>query len=500
MRLTHNISLLGILFLFNSFVIYGFNESINVKNQDIFSYTVLLPKNTSDSYINSNITITPKKDSTTIYKQLAFSYANSNEPELACSFIEKYIKSSLDVSFPMHSNFESIQNSPHFKKIEDKYLKKINFWSIFCLYTGFIGVFMSVMLNLRKRSDKIGNFLMSAFLFLHSIFIIHVCLLLTNYRFYVPHNLYASTSFSFLYGPLIYFYFKRITTDYKFKRVDLLHLLPTVLLIVFLLLPVYALPQEEKLRMMLNRSSSSMSSISNLITSIKLMSLLIYGILVIQMFIRHTRNNKEIPRIEYNWQRNMMIFCSIYIITYTIYGFLVISHVLSGFFFNLQVGAMALLVLYVSYTAYVQPSIFGKLIVVRDESKAKSREVGKYEKSGLTPSLSMELKLKLLYLLHEDKIYKQNDITLQKLSELLNTTRHNTSQIVNEHFGLNFFELINKYRIEEAKELLKNENYRDYAIIDIAYEVGFNNKVTFNKSFKKYNQITPSEYMKLFVA
>ena len=460
----------------------------------------MFSQNTLDSRKTPDTKITSKIDSTAIYKELAFSYADSNEPELACSYIEKYIKANLDVSFPRHTNFEHIKGSPQFKIIEGKYLKKINFWAVFCLYIGFIGIFMSLMINLRKRSDKIGNFLMSAFLFLHSIFIIHVCLLITNYRFYIPHNLYASTSFSFLYGPLIYYYFKRITTDYKFKYIDLLHLLPTVLLIVFLLLPIYILPQEEKLRMMLNRSSSNMSAISNLITSVKMISLLIYGILVIQMFVRYTRNNKEIPRIQYNWQRNMVIFCSVYIITYTIYGFLVISHILSGFFFNLQVGAMALLVLYVSYTAYVQPSIFGKLIVIREEPKPKAREVGKYEKSGLTPSLSMELKLKLLCLLHEDKIYKQNDITLQKLSELLNTTRHNASQIVNEHFGLNFFELINKYRIEEAKELLKNENYRGYTIIDIAYEVGFNNKVTFNKSFKKYNQITPSEYMKLYVA
>nr|WP_247666498.1 helix-turn-helix domain-containing protein [Aquimarina sp. MMG015] len=82
----------------------------------------------------------------------------------------------------------------------------------------------------------------------------------------------------------------------------------------------------------------------------------------------------------------------------------------------------------------------------------------------------------------------------------MDTTRHNTSQIINEHFNLNFFELINKYRIEEAKELLKGEKHKKFNIIDIAYEVGFNNKVTFNKSFKKYNNITPSEYVKSLVA
>nr|WP_231389236.1 MULTISPECIES: helix-turn-helix domain-containing protein [unclassified Aquimarina] len=162
------------------------------------------------------------------------------------------------------------------------------------------------------------------------------------------------------------------------------------------------------------------------------------------------------------------------------------------------------MVLYISYSAFVQPSLFGKLRIVKSEDEKEEKILknknSKYEKSGLTPSLSLELKVKLLYLLKEEKIYKQNDITLHKVSLLLDTTRHNTSQIINEHFGLNFFELINKYRIEEAKEILKGEKYKGFNIIDVAYEVGFNNKVTFNKSFKKYNQITPSEYLKRFVA
>ena len=58
---------------------------------------------------------------------------------------------------------------------------------------------------------------------------------------------------------------------------------------------------------------------------------------------------------------------------------------------------------------------------------------------------------------------------------------------------LNFFHLVNKYRIEEAKEILKNDYERNLNIIDVAYDVGFNNKVTFNKAFKLFKQI-PGEY------
>ena len=85
---------------------------------------------------------------------------------------------------------------------------------------------------------------------------------------------------------------------------------------------------------------------------------------------------------------------------------------------------------------------------------------------------------------------------MEMLSERLGTSRHNTSQVINEHFQMNFFELINKYRVGEALEILRKDTNSNLSMIDIAYEVGFNNKVTFNKSFKKYAQQTPTQYLK----
>jgi YesN/AraC family two-component response regulator len=82
------------------------------------------------------------------------------------------------------------------------------------------------------------------------------------------------------------------------------------------------------------------------------------------------------------------------------------------------------------------------------------------------------------------------------LSEKLQTSRHNTSQIINEHFNMNFFELINKFRIEEAIKMFKKSKTNTIQIIDVAYAVGYNNKVTFNKAFKKETALTPSEFLK----
>ena len=121
----------------------------------------------------------------------------------------------------------------------------------------------------------------------------------------------------------------------------------------------------------------------------------------------------------------------------------------------------------------------------------------KYKKSGLTTSLSIELKNHLEHLFKNEKIYKESDINLEMIAEKLNTSRHNASQVINEHFKVSFHELVNKFRIEEAKKILTDDQQKNLNIIDVAYEVGYNNKVTFNKAFKKDTLLTPSQFQKV---
>jgi AraC-like DNA-binding protein len=160
-----------------------------------------------------------------------------------------------------------------------------------------------------------------------------------------------------------------------------------------------------------------------------------------------------------------------------------------GVLFHIQVVSLATMVLYIGYNSYLRPNMFAKKL------KALDLEKSKYEKSSLTLSFSEELKAKLIYLLEKEKVYKRNDINLDYLAEKLDTTRHNASQVINENFSLSFFELINTYRIEEAIAILKKDTEKRMNIIEVAYEVGFNNKVTFNKSFKKHLSQTPSQYI-----
>jgi AraC-like DNA-binding protein len=53
---------------------------------------------------------------------------------------------------------------------------------------------------------------------------------------------------------------------------------------------------------------------------------------------------------------------------------------------------------------------------------------------------------------------------------------------------------VNQLRVEEAKALLAETTRSDLHVIEVAYAVGFNNKMSFNAAFKKATGMTPTEY------
>lgn len=104
---------------------------------------------------------------------------------------------------------------------------------------------------------------------------------------------------------------------------------------------------------------------------------------------------------------------------------------------------------------------------------------GKYAKSALDQATRSRVATKILTQLEEEKIYRKNSLKLPDLCDATNENAHYISQVINQELGLSFFDLVNKYCIEEAQIKLKQN--RDLSILDIALEVGFNSKPTFNK-------------------
>jgi len=78
----------------------------------------------------------------------------------------------------------------------------------------------------------------------------------------------------------------------------------------------------------------------------------------------------------------------------------------------------------------------------------------------------------------------------------LNIISHYLSQVINEQFNLNFFDFVNRYRVEVFKEKIKDTVFRNYSLLGIAFECGFNSKSAFNRIFKQATGLTPSQFKK----
>ena len=88
------------------------------------------------------------------------------------------------------------------------------------------------------------------------------------------------------------------------------------------------------------------------------------------------------------------------------------------------------------------------------------------------------------------------ELTIYDLSNQLQIPRHFLSEVINEHLGKNFYNLVNDYRVEEVKGRLEDPRFKHLTILAIAYDSGFNAKSSFNTIFKEKTGMTPSEYQK----
>ncbi len=433
------------------------------------------------------------KDSLEVFKNLALLNAELNQPRDAQLYSEKYITNTLDFDILTNSAYDGIKGSEEYNTLNHKYLPNINTLDFVYFYAALIGFFLALAINFTKKGNRYAKLFISGFIAFHSLFILEFVMFTSRLILSYPHIYRISSAVALLFGPLLFFYFRSLSQKSKFQTKDVLHFIPTIILLIFLV-PIYFEASPDKLKRMLLISDVN-KNYDVFTFLVKIASLIFYAFCIWKFQFSKMNTHDSIfqkPSIK-KWFKNLYRIHVAYILAYMFYGIFayVIKSDISIVVYHFQIAAMTIMILYIAYMAFVQPSIF----MVDIAGELNTVFTSKYEKSGLTPGLSNELKEQLIKLLIEEKIYKNSDINLEILSNKLNTTRHNTSQIINEHFKMNFFELINKFRIKEAIRLLESDTHGNLNIIDVAYEIGYNNKVTFNKAFKRETSVTPSEYI-----
>lgn len=118
----------------------------------------------------------------------------------------------------------------------------------------------------------------------------------------------------------------------------------------------------------------------------------------------------------------------------------------------------------------------------------------KYQKDIFNPEKIDDIAARVTALMQEEKLYLNSELTLQDLADKLNVPAYLVTYAINGGLKKNFYDLVNGYRVEEAKRLLLDPKGRNSKILAVGLDAGFNSKTTFNTVFKKFTGFTPSDF------
>jgi AraC-like DNA-binding protein len=116
------------------------------------------------------------------------------------------------------------------------------------------------------------------------------------------------------------------------------------------------------------------------------------------------------------------------------------------------------------------------------------------------PASTTDPRLEKLYRHMESREpYLDTSLSMHDLAGQLDMNVRDLSLLINHTLNQHFFDFVNRYRIEKAKELLRDPENHRVTVLEVLYEVGFNSKSSFNTTFKKLTGMTPTQYRKSVV-
>ena len=373
-------------------------------------------------------------------------------------------------------------------------------WPIIILLGIFQGLILSGLLLFGKRGNRTANVFLGATILLLVWHHLQAYSIITGLYRSFPHFYGADYGSLFLFGPLIYFYISALTyPDFRLQKFHALHLIP--FLVLTLVDPVIFLSTNAKIEVIedlllairYNEPFYRAQYFSYYIMIFsELIHLMIYLGFSVKQILRYSEKIKNkfsnIDKINLNWLKTLTISFSIVILL----SFLLqkLAYFLIHYYYptmdHLYILPVTVFIYVIGFNAMRNPVIFSGAV----QSNGNDN---KYSSSSLKTEDSKVYLDNLLDLMRSEKPYLDPELKLVSLSVRLNIPSNHLSQVINEQMNLSFFDFINRYRIDEAKDILKDRSTND-TLLKIAFDVGFNNKVSFNNYFKKLTGMTPSQF------
>lgn len=315
--------------------------------------------------------------------------------------------------------------------------------------------------------------------------------------FYDKHLIHQSFigMFFLLFGPSIYLYIKAMTGQKT--RHTFLHFAPYVTGLISMASFSYIFPGQDEV------------IIHIILSAIIVVQAAYYVVKIIKSFRLYSaqinNNFSSVERIDLLWLRFLTgcFFGSLVVVC-------VIEFILSGEHrWNYFWLYISFVIYSIGYIGLTRPSAFSSETVpeeVPSASEINSEtikpadnsgtfiESRKYRKTALADEKIEDLSSRLEIIMNEEKIYLEPELSMPGLAARISAQPHHLSQVINEKYRMNFFEYINRKRIDYAERAISDTDPEDVNITRIAFDSGFNSISSFNSAFKRFTGITPSAF------
>lgn len=363
----------------------------------------------------------------------------------------------------------------------------------------FQAVFFSLSLLISKRKLTKSNFFIILFQLLLALNVGADSLPKALVSFL--GNLYTLFVMSaFLIPPIVYFFvISSIDKNFVFKKKQFIHFGVFIVLNLILIPYVYLENYKE------NPTKTDFHEFLNKAFYVVWYCQFLFYLTVSFLRLKHHKklylerfSSSDISR--FNYLNNFVLIVSIVFALSAFKNFTVYNADATLINYATYIVLFSLLVFFCWTTimAIKSPEIFSnndeRLPLVKELIKVKSLKA-KENNASDNPKIKLQIE-KIKTLMESKEPFLDASFSLHDLANLTDIPIRELSIIINHHLNKHFFDFVNRYRIEKAKQLLISPDRSEYTVLEILYEVGFNSKSSFNTAFKKQTNLTPTQYRK----
>jgi len=374
-----------------------------------------------------------------------------------------------------------------------------NFDDILSAFSVLLSALLAIYLIGAKSKKRISNLFFAAYMIINALDSGAGFSGRYIYPYFPSLGLFLS-NLLFLHAPLLFLYVTSIVyANFKLKALHLLHALPW-LTVNLILVPNYYLVDAHQKELFFEQGYAGASWFIPLIYIVIHLQFLLYIIASFWLVIRYKKllheNYSNPILVSQKWLMRLLTLIAALMIISLVKNY--------GRFFD-NTGFYDLAVLITNFTGLVflcwlvlkamhSPDLFSGV----DSSLQLAKNMVKPAEAEKKFELQNPEIKKLKEFMLESEPYLDASLSMHDLASQLDIPVRELSVLINHHLNQNFFDFVNEYRINRAKEILQDPEKNELTILEILYDVGFNSKSSFNTAFKKYTNYTPTEYRKKY--